>query len=668
MFAHFRENPIKALIILLIPLLVVSAYLLLVVRFTLDVTDGYMGAVLDDTWIHVRFAYHLSQGEGLAFNEGVITPGATSPLWVLLLGALYAITNPETMTQVHMAIGLSAAGTLLAVSAITGFGWYATQRAWVGLLAGLLTAVTGRFIWMGLSGMEITTFAALCIIAMWSHMADIREDRVFGWRTGILTALATLARPEGYLLAVIIGLDAFVLVPLLERRNILGTLRTGWRGIVAYVLLAGSYPIACLLMTGYPLPNTFRAKSQLGREVPELPRAFFWQPNVDYTPVVILLAGAGIAYLLWLAWTKRARIGFAWAMWPVVFVLAVLFLGAQHFVVNNSRYVAPAIPFHMLAAAVGVWAVVEGLARVVANPRLLQRVIPLMLGVLLIGVVLYTGRDQGPRVANDVSQLRQMHVTAAAWFLQNTEPGQRIALNDVGAITHITDRPVLDLVGLVSPEVLDAIAQETRMTCEYDLELMRVMVQESPALIGVFPWWFPCMVAWPELLQPFNVFEIRGTTVLAGGELVVYWPQWEHWPLQREIPAAAAPVNVDFEQGISLAALETAQAENGLTLTLWWRAHEQPQGDYTVFAHVIDLEGNIVAQRDSIPQDGRFNTLWWRSGDLIPDTRLIEFNDPALLQRDDLTLRIGLYQTGAGVRLPRIAAPPDQTEFVLIEL
>ena len=143
----------------------------------------------------------------------------------------------------------------------------------------------------------------------------------------------------------------------------------------------------------------------------------------------------------------------------------------------------PAIPFHALLAVAGLWLAADWLTRNTRN----KRTIIAAVGVVLAGMTLWHGRSQGHGVANDVHQLRTMHVSAAEWVATVTELGDLIALNDVGAIAHIADRPVLDTVGLVSPEVIEPLAPYPRHTCEHDVQLMRIMMAEQPRLIGVFP-------------------------------------------------------------------------------------------------------------------------------------------------------------------------------------
>ena len=94
MFDVMRENRRRSAIVMLSVATIAVVYLLLVTRFTMQQNDGNIGALLDDTWIHVRFASHISDGQGLSYNEGELTTGATSPLWVLMLAVPYTIFNP----------------------------------------------------------------------------------------------------------------------------------------------------------------------------------------------------------------------------------------------------------------------------------------------------------------------------------------------------------------------------------------------------------------------------------------------------------------------------------------------------------------------------------------------------------------------------------------------
>lgn len=670
MFDILRENPRLTTGVLLFITLIGAIYLGVIMSMTLQQNDGNLGALLDDTWIHVRFADSISQGEGLSYNEGTVTTGATSPLWVLLLAGVYSITRPDVYQEVDLAIAMSAIGYFAAAWSITGLGWWATRNVWIGLGAGLITVLTGRFLWMGLAGMEITTFTTLTILAIWSHAYDVRERLPLGWRTGILAALATLARPEAYLLMILIGIDSFVVQTWRDfddRQARKQHILRGWRGSIAYIILAGSYPLTSLLISGHPLPNTFRVKSALGREFPDLPHAYLWAPNNEHGPILIALAAVGLIYWLWRS-RQRQSPHLLWASWATLFVLGVLMLGSQRFVVNNSRYVAPSIPFHGLLAISGIWAIYE-----VLKTRLTMgwlKYLPHMASAALIVLVLMRGYDNASGIPSNVSQLRQMHLGVAEWVIDNTSEDALIALNDVGAIIHVSGRKVLDMEGLVSKEVIEATEGTEDYTCEHDLQLARLMLEQKPSVVAVFPWFYPCLTSWDGALQPETVYSITGSTVIAGGEMVVYRPQWQNWPVLDTFDDEASEVEAHYANGITLAAYDTEWVDGNLMVTLWWDVGQDISENYHVFVHLYDKNGEFIDQHDSRPQNNQFETWWWRAGDLVRDGHRIDLDDANVIEQDGLQVRIGLYRFDDLTRLLRTdeeAEFPDMIQLPVLD-
>src|SRR5437870_12103606 len=85
--------------------------------------EGQLGFPMDDPYIHFQFARNLAHGAGFSFNPGEPTPGATSPLWCILLAAGHVLGAPLE----PLAIAL---GTLSAMAA-------AVLTVEVGIAAGL---------------------------------------------------------------------------------------------------------------------------------------------------------------------------------------------------------------------------------------------------------------------------------------------------------------------------------------------------------------------------------------------------------------------------------------------------------------------------------------------------------------------------------------------------
>ncbi|MFB0535943.1 MAG: hypothetical protein ACETWR_13295 [Anaerolineae bacterium] len=80
------------------------------------------------------------------------------------------------------------------------------------------------------------------------------------------------------------------------------------------------------------------------------------------------------------------------------------------------------------------------------------------------------------------------------------------------------------------------------------------------------------------------------------------------------------PVEADFAGLVSLLAYEVLEGDDGsLSLVLYWRCLERMENDYTVFVHLLDAEGNIVAQGDSPPVQGHYPTTMWAVAEMVRD-------------------------------------------------
>jgi hypothetical protein len=96
----------------------------------------------------------------------------------------------------------------------------------------------------------------------------------------------------------------------------------------------------------------------------------------------------------------------------------------------------------------------------------------------------------------------------------------------------------------------------------------------------------------------------------------------------------------------------SVQARPGDTVPLrfYWRATGTLDQDYTVFVHLLDGSGRLVAQADSQPRGGAYPTRDWMAGDVIPDDHTLKL--PTSLAPGDYVIRAGLYLAPDGPRLP----------------
>jgi hypothetical protein len=107
-------------------------------------------------------------------------------------------------------------------------------------------------------------------------------------------------------------------------------------------------------------------------------------------------------------------------------------------------------------------------------------------------------------------------VAAARWVNANTPPGALVAAHDIGALGYFGGRRLLDLAGLVSPEVVPFIRDEARLRQWLNVRRADYFV--------TFPGWYPGLVAAPESQVLFTTAASYGPS--QGGEnLSIY--RWQ---------------------------------------------------------------------------------------------------------------------------------------------
>jgi len=88
---------------------------------------------------------------------------------------------------------------------------------------------------------------------------------------------------------------------------------------------------------------------------------------------------------------------------------------------------------------------------------------------------------------------------------------------------------------------------------------------------------------------------------------------------------------------------------DSLRLTLHWAATESPEGDYSVFVHLLDPDGTLVTQQDNPPLGETYPTFMWRAGEHLDDP--YELTVPPHAQPGPYVLVAGMYDWRTGERL-----------------
>jgi hypothetical protein len=118
----------------------------------------------------------------------------------------------------------------------------------------------------------------------------------------------------------------------------------------------------------------------------------------------------------------------------------------------------------------------------------------------------------------------------------------------------------------------------------------------------------------------------------------------------REPGKIEHPLQANFDSKIALLGYDLEQSGDELRLTLHWQAERPLNADYTVFVHLLDQDGEIVAQQDGQPGQGTYPTSVWDEGEVVSTRHTLRI-DPKL-PAGKYTLAAGWYLLETGVRLP----------------
>jgi hypothetical protein len=146
--------------------------------------------------------------------------------------------------------------------------------------------------------------------------------------------------------------------------------------------------------------------------------------------------------------------------------------------------------------------------------------------------------------------------------------------------------------------------------------------------------------------------EIRDTTGNIVGHPVIGTVKLLGDPQALKAPAHSLDARFQGDlllEGYDLSAT-TLEPGSELSLTLYWVPAGPLAADYTTFVHLVNEEGQILAQGDAPPRDGRYPTTAWAAGERFQDT--YELVIPTGVQPGSYYLLAGLYNPHNSTRLP----------------
>lgn len=455
-----------------------------------------IGFPLDDAWIHQTFARNLARYGEWSYIPGQVTSGSTSPLWTVLLSVGHLLHLSPFVWAF-----LLGAGCLCGV-AFLGEGIFRsqTQTSWRRLpVMGLFLAGEWHLVWGAVSGMETLLFA-ICILAVFYLLF---LENINWLLVGLLIGVSVWVRPDGLTL---LGPALFVL--LFSRRNFKDLVQQLAIFLLGFCIVFAPYLVFNRLISGNWMPNTYYAKQAEYAVLIQKPLLARIGQLVSLPMVgggVLLLPGAFFALYL-ICKERRWALASAAIWW-----LGYTFIYASRLpvVYQHGRYLIPAMPVYFILGGIGTARLAYGFMVSSFVYRVIKQVLQLSIIAVWLAFMFMGARAY----AQDVAIIESEMVDVSRWIAEHTDADAVVAAHDIGALGYFGERRIIDLAGLISPEVIPFIRDEVKLKEYLDANHVDYLV--------TFPGWYPILTKSGKV-----IYTTEGKySIRQGGENmhVYYW-------------------------------------------------------------------------------------------------------------------------------------------------
>src|SRR3989304_4776488 len=405
-------------------------------------TAEQLGFPLDDAWIHQTYARNLGLHGLMAFSPNQPSTGNTSLGWTTLLATGYILRVPffhwAYVWGSIFAIGSAFTAACLSQSYFGNF-----KRA---MIVAVICILEWHLAWAALSGMEISFFTFLTLLILLSLYHNLSP-----FLLGLLIGLTFLVRPEGIIFAFIYGLKLLFT----NRDNLRQILTTIGAFGVTFLIVISPWVIFNLVYNGRPFPSTISAKFMQYGYPWSLWNSLKYPIKVFIYfldgPLMLLIPCAAIA--IHNAFRQRKTDLYYPVAW--LLILIGLYAVALPVIYHHGRYLMPLIPIFVIFGIAGFFKILEKLSKK-------SRLRP---GAWLVfgGMVIALWINGASTFALQIKLLTESHMQAARWVDTNAPRDAIIATHDIGIIGYVTQRQIVDLAGLVTPEIIPIMNDQYKL-------------------------------------------------------------------------------------------------------------------------------------------------------------------------------------------------------------
>lgn len=463
-------------------------------------TNGYFGFPIDDSWIHLTFAKNLFEyGSFSYYKNDLVTSGSTSPVYTILLSLFFFISKNEFIISYLIGIIFGAAAVLMMIK-LTLLNFQ--NSALLAILTASLIALQPKLNLINVSGMETSMFIFLISASLYAYQ---KKKIVL---LGILLGLTIWCRPDGFVLWAAIAMDYLLRKIFFRKKSADESFADiSYKEITTTFFIAAvfavSYFLFNYLLSGSFLPNTYKAKIEYYQQND---RNFFLKNDV------LNFFTEGELVMIWLPFLisvlviarslfrKEYNHYFVYLLFIIGLILAYYIkLPFSH---RFGRYLLPVMPFYILIAVAGLKTVLDFIKLKISKR---SNILPDGIFILYSLIALYLSAYNTINITKDYAFIckyhNDRHVAAGKWINQNTVETDVIAAHDIGAIAFYGERKIIDMAGLVTPELIEHINDKT-----YSEYLNNYLAGHKVDYLAALRNWFEVVNDKP-VFTPVNSFE-----------------------------------------------------------------------------------------------------------------------------------------------------------------
>ncbi len=389
----------------------------------------------DDTFIYLKFAKNITEGNGFAFNAGEPTYGTTSPLWTLLisLGGFLGLDFLLTAKVIDIVAACSAIIVffLLAVEIL--------KHQLFALLATLVFSLNAWLVRWTATGME-TSLAVLLtlLVILYSMRKNYLVAIIFG-------GLLNLTRPETFLLTIIVFVNIFI--NSIDKKRMTRLIIVGFLLFWVVVL---PWLIYAYFNFGTIISNTAIAKAGLGFKLDDFQWTFtdLFKTLLITEALTFSIVVIGFIYLLLDSikrkiWLRINILPICWA-----FGLIFIYLFTQANII--SRYLLLIVPVFIIYS--------YSFTIYILNKFKFERFTFSLMFLLTAFIMVQNQFIYHNYVKANINSftegMSECFIPIGNWLKENTPADATVFIPDIGAVGYYSQRKICDAAGLVSPQIL----------------------------------------------------------------------------------------------------------------------------------------------------------------------------------------------------------------------